>query len=179
MLCPLFLVSISTPFLKLFQLNATHPPDHSHLCRLRCHLIFFFTCKVSLPCNTLLRTQLLYSFPFLINDVSLLVSNNCLNLFHPTWILASHGNVTLSSRDMPSMTITTNNGLSACCPLIVLTRGRHGDNHNRHYGELDIRRRSTQFYNPMNNKTIDYDTVQSKVSSRLTAAAHMHRQRRC
>ena len=51
----------------------------------------FLTGQVSLPCNMLLRTQLLYSFPLLINDISLLVSNdtNCLNLFHPTRILAS------------------------------------------------------------------------------------------
>ena len=39
----------------------------------------------------LLRTQLLYSLPLLINDISLLVSNgtNCLNLFRPVRILAS------------------------------------------------------------------------------------------
>jgi len=42
------------------------------------------TGQVSLPCNTLLHTQLLYSLPLLINGISLLVSNgtNCLNLFH-------------------------------------------------------------------------------------------------
>jgi len=41
--------------------------------------------------SILLRTQLLYSLPLLINDISLLVSNgtNCLNLSHPIWILAS------------------------------------------------------------------------------------------
>ena len=26
---------------SVFQLNATHPPDHSHLCLLKCHHIFF------------------------------------------------------------------------------------------------------------------------------------------
>jgi len=51
----------------------------------------FLTGQVSLPCSILLRTQLLYSLPLLINDISLLVSNgaNCLNLFHPIRILAS------------------------------------------------------------------------------------------
>jgi len=41
--------------------------------------------------NILLRTRLLYSLPLFINDISLLVSNgtNCLNLFHPSRILAS------------------------------------------------------------------------------------------
>jgi len=45
----------------------------------------FLTGQVSLPCSILHRTQLLYSLPLLINDISLLVSNgtNCLNLFHP------------------------------------------------------------------------------------------------
>ena len=43
------------------------------------------TGQVSLPCSIPLRTQLLYSLPLLINDISLLISNgtNCLNLFHP------------------------------------------------------------------------------------------------
>jgi len=51
----------------------------------------FLTGQVSLPCSILLRTQLLYSLPLLINDIFLLVSNgtNCLNLFHPIRILAS------------------------------------------------------------------------------------------
>ena len=26
---------------RLVELNVTHPPDHSHLCLLKCHLIFF------------------------------------------------------------------------------------------------------------------------------------------
>ena len=43
----------------------------------------FLTGQVSLPCNILLRTQLLYNLPLTVNDISLLVSNgtNCLNLF--------------------------------------------------------------------------------------------------
>ena len=43
----------------------------------------FLTGQVSLPCNMLLRTQLLYNLPLIINDMSLLVSNgtNCLNQF--------------------------------------------------------------------------------------------------
>jgi len=51
----------------------------------------FLTGQVSLLCSILLRTQLLYSPPLLINDISVLVSNctNCLNLFHPIRILAS------------------------------------------------------------------------------------------
>jgi len=51
----------------------------------------FLTGQVSLPCSILLHTQLLYSLPLPINDISLLVSNgtNCRNLFHPIQILAS------------------------------------------------------------------------------------------
>jgi len=51
----------------------------------------FLIGQVSLPCNILLRTQLLYNLPLTINDISLLVSNdaNCLNLFHPVQILVS------------------------------------------------------------------------------------------
>jgi len=51
----------------------------------------FLTGQVWLPCSILLRTQLLYSLPLLISDISLLVSSgtNCLNLFHPIHILAS------------------------------------------------------------------------------------------
>jgi len=51
----------------------------------------FLTGQVSLPCNILLRTQLLYNLPLTINDISLLVSNgtNCLNLFHRIRILVS------------------------------------------------------------------------------------------
>jgi len=40
MLCHLFLVSLSA-WKSAFYLNATHPSDHSHLCSLKCHLIFF------------------------------------------------------------------------------------------------------------------------------------------
>jgi len=76
---------------SVFYLNATHPSNHSHLCPLKCHLIFFSYSYVSLLCNILLRTQLLYNLPLTINDMSSLVSNgtNCLNLFHPFRILAS------------------------------------------------------------------------------------------
>ena len=43
------------------------------------------TGQVSLPCNMLLRTELLYNLPVIIKDTSLLVSSgtNCLNLFQP------------------------------------------------------------------------------------------------
>jgi len=49
----------------------------------------FLTCQVLLPCNILLRTQLLYNLPLTVNDISLLASNgtNCLNLFHPIRIV--------------------------------------------------------------------------------------------
>jgi len=51
----------------------------------------FLTGQIMLPCSVLLRTQLLYSLPLLIHDISVLVCNgtNCLNLFHPIRILAS------------------------------------------------------------------------------------------
>ena len=51
----------------------------------------FLTGQVSLPCSMLLRTQLLYNLPLVINDTSLLVSSgtSCLNLFQPIRILAS------------------------------------------------------------------------------------------
>jgi len=34
-------LSLNSLFETFFQLNTTHPPDHSHLCPLKCHLIFF------------------------------------------------------------------------------------------------------------------------------------------
>ena len=38
MLCYLPLVSLSAPYFGVYLLiNATHPPDHSHLCSLKCH----------------------------------------------------------------------------------------------------------------------------------------------
>jgi len=42
--------------------------------------------QVSLSCNILLRTQLLFSFPLIMNKMSILLSNgtNCLNLFQLT-----------------------------------------------------------------------------------------------
>jgi len=54
-------------------------------------LFSFLMGQVSLPCNIPLHTQLLYNLPFTINDISLFVSSgtNCLNLFHPIWILVS------------------------------------------------------------------------------------------
>jgi len=52
---------------------------------------FFVTNQVSLPCHILVHTQVLYSLPLFINDISLSVSNGTysLNLFRPIWILAS------------------------------------------------------------------------------------------
>jgi len=51
----------------------------------------FLTGQVSLSCNILLHTQVLYSLPLIINDTSILVSSGtkCLNLFYPIRILAS------------------------------------------------------------------------------------------
>jgi len=69
----------------------TYPPDHSHLCSLKCHLIFFPYRPGLTSMQMLLRTQLLYNLPLIVNDTSLLVSSgtNCLNLFQPIRILAS------------------------------------------------------------------------------------------
>ena len=42
MLCHLLLISLSTPYLEsVFYLNTTHPSDHSDLCLLNYHIIFF------------------------------------------------------------------------------------------------------------------------------------------
>ena len=80
----------STPSLSLSSLLGSlsfsltsHPPDHSHLCSLKCHHIFF-------PYRPgLTSTQLLYNLPLIIRDTSLLVSSgtNCLNLIQPILIL--------------------------------------------------------------------------------------------
>jgi len=83
----LFLVFLLTPYLELFYLNITILIS----ARWSATSFSFLTGQVSLPCSMLLHTQLLYSLPLLMNDISLLVSNgtNCLNLFHPIRILAS------------------------------------------------------------------------------------------
>jgi len=60
----------------------------------------FLTGQVSLPCNILLCTQLLYYLPLTINDISLLVSNssNCLNLFQfKFWSPQLHQHIHLHS----------------------------------------------------------------------------------
>ena len=51
----------------------------------------FLTGQVSLPCNILLHTQLLYNLPLIINNMSLLASSStsCLNLLQPVRFLAS------------------------------------------------------------------------------------------
>jgi len=89
----LFLVFLSPPCLELLSFTLT---SHIHLtirisARWSATSFSFLTGQVSLPCSILLCTQLLYSLPLLINDISLLVSSdtNCLNLFHPVQILAS------------------------------------------------------------------------------------------
>jgi len=90
-LCHLNLVSLSTLYLELLYLT-----PHIHLTILisahwSATSVSFLTGQVSLLCNILLHTQLLYNLPLNINDISLLVSNgtNCLNLFHPIQILVS------------------------------------------------------------------------------------------
>jgi len=60
-LCHLILVSLSTLHLELYLAN------HSHLCPLKCHLIFLSYGQASLPCNILLRIQLLYNLPLTVN----------------------------------------------------------------------------------------------------------------
>ena len=60
---------------SVFYLNITCPSDHSHLCSLKCHLIFFSDRPGLTSVQHILHTQLLYSLSLLINDISLLVSN--------------------------------------------------------------------------------------------------------
>jgi len=72
----LFLVSLSTLYLELYLFTLT---SHIHLtilisARWSATSFSFLTGQVLLPCSTLLRTQLLYSLPLLINDISLLVT---------------------------------------------------------------------------------------------------------
>jgi len=80
----------------------------------------FLTGQVSLLCSILLRTQLLYSLLLLINDISLLASNdtNCLNLFHPIRILASASPSTLSISPIVELIhclqICTGNNIHTC-----------------------------------------------------------------
>ena len=54
----------------------------------------FLTGQVSLPCNMLLRTKLLYNLPLIIKDTSLLVSSgtSCLNLFQPIHLITNSKN---------------------------------------------------------------------------------------
>jgi len=91
-LCRLIPFSLSTPYLRLYC--SLIPHIHQTII-ISAHWsatwFSFLTCQVSFPCNILLRTQLLYNLPLTINDISLLVSSgtNCLNLFHPIWILIS------------------------------------------------------------------------------------------
>ena len=94
MLCHLYLVSLSLSSL-LGNLSFSLI-SHIHLtilisARWSATTFSFLAGQVSLPCNMLLRTQLLYNLPLIINDTSLLVSSgtNCLKLFLPIRILAS------------------------------------------------------------------------------------------
>jgi len=60
-LCHLILVSLSTIYLEFCT---THPSNHSHLCPLKCPSFSFLMGQVTLPCNILLCTQLLYNLPW-------------------------------------------------------------------------------------------------------------------
>jgi len=91
-LCHLILVSLN-PILGTLSCSLT---PHTHLTILisaswSATSFSFLMGQISLPCNILLRTQLLYKLPLPFNDISLLVSSGttCLNLFHPIHILVS------------------------------------------------------------------------------------------
>ena len=91
-LCHLNLVSLST----LLGTVSYTLVSHIHLTSLTAALLSatsfsFLTGQISVPCNIVHRTHLLFSLPVIISDISILVSNgaNCLNLFHPIQILAS------------------------------------------------------------------------------------------
>jgi len=84
MLCHLYLVSFNS---LLGSLSFSLTP-HIHLtilisARWSATTFSFHTGQVSLPCNMLLRTQLLYNLPLIIKDTSLLVSSgtSCLNQY--------------------------------------------------------------------------------------------------
>jgi len=47
---------------SVFCLNATHPSDHSHLCPLKCQLIFFPTSQVSLSFHATLLYIIVLSY---------------------------------------------------------------------------------------------------------------------
>jgi len=92
-LCHLILVCLSTLYLELLPCSVMlHIHPTIFISALWSATSFSFLMgQVSLPCNILLHTQLLYNIPHTINDKSLLVSNGtiCLNLFHPIRILVS------------------------------------------------------------------------------------------
>jgi len=95
---PLIIASIpSLSVISLFQNLFVILTLHIHLVILisacwSANLLSFFTGHVSLPCNLKLCTQLLYNFPLVKSETSLLVSRwiSCLNLFHPLTQLRYH-----------------------------------------------------------------------------------------
>ena len=93
MLYHLYLVSLSSLLgnLSFSLMQHIHPPDHSHLCSLKCHNIFFPYRPGITSMQHTASTQLLYNLPLIINDTSLLVSSgtNCLDLFQQIRIVAS------------------------------------------------------------------------------------------
>jgi len=87
MLCHVYQVSLSVPYLGICLLNLAILIS----ARWSATTFSLLIGQVSLPCNMLLRTQLLYNLPLIINNTFLLVSSgtNCLKLFQPIQILAS------------------------------------------------------------------------------------------
>ena len=124
-LCHLFLVSLST-------LNSAWNSiltSHIHLTILisvcwSATLFSFFTDQVSLPCNILLCTKLLYSLLLLINDISLLVTNgtSCLNLFDPIRILVSRAALASLSKlsVSPKQQNVSTDSQFALAPILIL-----------------------------------------------------------
>jgi len=71
-LCHLILVSLSTLYLEFYLVAAVWSATS----------FSFLTGQVSLLCNILLRTQLLYNLPLTVNDISSLVSNGTICLIY-------------------------------------------------------------------------------------------------
>jgi len=62
--CSTEIVSSNThlsPNSLLFFLNITHPSDHSHLCPLKCHLIFFYWPSLTFMQHTTVHTTAVQS----------------------------------------------------------------------------------------------------------------------
>jgi len=87
MLCHLYLVSVSAPYLGVCLLAYCHTstwPFSSLLAEEPPHFPLV-TNQVSLPCNMLLHIQLLYNLPLIINDTFLAVKSGCSLPFLRPW----------------------------------------------------------------------------------------------